>query len=84
VSYMRPQPPTKRHWTNEGTFRIEPVILGGSWHAELWFNDVKLGTYSRDITAAESISDGKHDQVLGFEVSRLNVPRSPEDWNGFR
>jgi hypothetical protein len=72
------------HWTNIGTFRIEPVTLGGSWHVVLWFNDANLGTYSYPETAAESISDGKHDHILGFEASRLGVPRSPDSWNGFR
>jgi hypothetical protein len=72
------------HWTNQGTFRIEPVILAMSWHFVLWFNDKNLGTYSYPHTAAESISQGKHDEGLGFDASRLGVPSNFEQWNGYK
>lgn len=75
------------HWTPEGTFKIEPVILGGSWHYRLWFNKndliSDLGVYSYASTAAESIGQGNHDQALGFAASKLGVPVLLKDWNGF-
>jgi hypothetical protein len=72
------------HWTNKGTFKITPVMLGGSSHCELWFNDVRLGTYSYVFTAASSIGTGEHDQALGFAASKLGVPELARDWNGFK
>lgn len=71
------------HWTPEGTFKIEPVILGGSWHYQLRFKGALLATYSYASTAAESIGNGEHDQALGFAASKLSVPSSPQGWNGF-
>lgn len=75
---------TITHWTKEGTFKIEWVILGGSWHYRLWCNTTDLGVYSYPFTAAESIGLGKHDQALGFSASSLGVPPAISDWNGFR
>lgn len=79
---LAPKPWT--HWTNKGVFKIVPVMLGGSPHSELWFNDRRRGTYSYVYTAAESISRGEHDQALGFEASKLGVPVMAGDWNGFK
>ena len=72
------------HWTNRGTFKIEPKVLGGSWHVELWFGDQRLATYSYIQSAAESISRGDHDEALGFPASMLGVPSDFKKWNGFR
>jgi hypothetical protein len=89
-SYIYRMAPIGEHYRNYsqrtklGTFRIELVILRGSWLIILWFTDTRLGTYNLPSTAAKSISDGKHDQILGFEAATLGVPRSPEDWNGLR
>lgn len=69
------------HWTNKGAFRIEAVVLGGSVFCKLWFNDQHLATYTYAFMAAESISKGEHDQMLGFKASGLNVPVSVKDWN---
>ncbi len=75
------------HWTSDGTFKIELVILGGSDHYQLWFNkddlSINLGVYSYPFTAAESIGRGDHDQALGFAASKLGVPAALKDWNGF-
>jgi hypothetical protein len=72
------------HWTREGVFKIEPIVLGGSLHFRLWCGDTDLKVYMRPSTAARSISEGAHDQTLGFAASGLGVPASPDDWNGFR
>ena len=69
------------HWTSKGVFKIEAVILGGSFFCELWFGDRRLATYAYGITAAESISRGDHDQALGFKASELGVPSLVKDWN---
>jgi hypothetical protein len=73
---------TWTHWTREGTVKIETVILLGALHFRLWFGETDLGVYLSLITAATSIGEGKHDQRLGLAVSRLEVPPSPNDWNG--
>jgi hypothetical protein len=70
------------HWTREGTLKIEPVKLLGALHFRLWFGETDLGVYLSLFTAAASIGEGKHDQRLGLMVSRLDVPPSPNDWNG--
>ncbi len=70
------------HWTREGTFRIEPVILSGSWFYKLWLNKVDLGVYGYAFTAAASINQGAHDEALGFGASKLGVPAAVKDWNG--
>lgn len=82
------------HWTREGTFKIAPKMLGGSWHFELWFKekvandrvakDIFLATYSFPSTAAQSISEGEHDQALGFLASALFVPKDHGEWNNLR
>jgi hypothetical protein len=72
------------HWTSDGTFRITPKILGGSLFCELWFKEIKLGTYNLPSTAAKSLSEGKHNQEIGFKASALGVPSDPDKWNGFR
>lgn len=72
-----------KHWTKQGTFRINAAILGGSWHFILSLNDKQIGTYSYLFSAAESIGRGDHDQELGFPASRLDVPTNPESWNDF-
>ena len=81
---MMQAPKPWTHWTNKGTFKIVPVMLGGSPHCELWLNETRLGTYSYVFTASASISNGEHDQTLGFEASKLGVPESAADWNGFK
>jgi hypothetical protein len=75
---------SKSHRTRSGTFKIELRVLEGSDHYILWFNDKELGAYSFAPTAAASISGGKHDQVLGFEASKLGVPASLALWNGLK
>ena len=74
------------HWTNQGTFLIEIVSVGGSWTCRLWHekdqNKTDLGLYFYASTAAESIGQGKHDQTLGFAASSLGVPPAVKDWNG--
>jgi len=79
------------HWTREGTFKIIPKMLGGSWHYELLFKttaindivakEIRLATYSFPSTAATRISEGKHDHELGFPASELGVPTDPDKWN---
>jgi len=73
-----------RHWTPNGTFRIETVILLGSPNYLLWFNQVELAVYELPGEAAKSISSGEHDKTLGIPASALSVPESPEEWNGFK
>jgi hypothetical protein len=73
-----------RHWTGNGTFRIEPKRLAGSWFYELWCNDRSLGTYAFVDTAAGSITRGDYDEALGFRSSELGVPSDADAWNGFR
>jgi hypothetical protein len=41
-----------------------------------------LGLYLSPLTAAESISEGQHDQMLGLAGSSLGIPVTVEDWNG--
>lgn len=78
-----PLPAELSHWTREGTFTIRPKILRGLLFWELWFNKIRLGTYNFRLTAAESISEGKHDQELGFKASALGVPSDPDKWGWF-
>jgi hypothetical protein len=73
-----------QHWTKLGTFRIEPVVLGGSWHYVLWCGETNLGPYSYPWTAAASVGEGKHDRTLGFDASTLGVPPDLRAWNGFK
>lgn len=63
---------------------ITPKPLRGMLFFELWFKEINLGTYNFRSIAAESISEGKHDQELGFKASALGVPSDPNKWNGFR
>lgn len=78
-----PLPRDLSHWTNEGTFRITPKLLMGELFWELWFREIRLGTYNYLSTAAESVSEGKHDQELGFKASALGVPSDPDKWEWF-
>jgi hypothetical protein len=75
---------TKSHQTRSGTFKIEHRVLEGSDRYILWFDDKELGAYGFAPAAAASISEGKHDQILGLEASRLGVPLSLALWNGGR
>jgi hypothetical protein len=72
------------HWTSEGTFRITPKVMHRMLFFELWFKEINLGTYEFRSTAAESISEGKHDQEIGLKLSALGVPSDPDKWSGFR
>lgn len=71
-------------WTKRGTFRIEPIVLVGSWNCYLWFNDQYLGVYSFAETAAKSISFGHHDQILEFQASKLGVTPNLNEWSILR
>ena len=72
------------HWTKEGTFKITRTTMAKSLFYKFFFMDVDLGLYCTHLKAAESISEGKHDQQLGFKASSLGVPSDPDKWNGFR
>jgi hypothetical protein len=73
---------SKSHRTRSGTFKIEHCVLDGSDHYILWFDEKELGAYSFAPAAAVSVSEGKHDQILGLEASKLGVPASLALWNG--
>ncbi len=72
---------SKSHRTRSGTFKIEQRVVDGSDHYILWFNDRELGSYGFAPAASASISEGKHDQILGFEASKLGVPASLALWS---
>jgi hypothetical protein len=78
-------PDTVTHWTNQGTFLIEEVFIGGSWNYHLWHekdkNKTDLKLFTDFDTAAESIGQGKHDEALGFAASALGVPPLVKNWN---
>jgi hypothetical protein len=75
---------SKSHRIRNGAFKIEHRVLEGSDRYILWFDDKELGTYNFAPAAAASISQGKHDQILGFEASKLGVPAPLALWNGFK
>ncbi len=76
------RPTEYRHWTPKGTFKITRKTLQGSWFYDLWFRETYLGMYCFLPTAAQSISEGVHDQKIGLQVSALGVPSDPDKWNG--
>jgi hypothetical protein len=73
---------SKSHRARSGVFKIEHRVLEGSDRYILWFDEKELGAYSFAPAAAASICEGKHDQILGFEASKLGVPASLALWNG--
>jgi hypothetical protein len=72
---------SKSHRTRSGTFKIEHCVLDGSDRYILWFNERELASYDLAPAAAGSISEGKHDHILGFEASKLGVPTSLALWS---
>jgi hypothetical protein len=72
--------------TEQGTFLIEKDFVAGSLVFRLSHEKHQaksyLGLYLSPLVAAASISEGQHDDNLGFAGSSLAVPLSVEDWNG--
>lgn len=77
-------PPVVYHWTNRGTFRIEPKILAASLWCALVFKDRELATFEKPWTAAERLHAGDFDVALGFSAAEAGVPADWEKWNGLR
>jgi hypothetical protein len=72
--------------TDQGTFLIEQDFVAGSLVFRLSHEKDQaksyLGLYLNPLIAAGSISEGQHDEKLGFAAASLNVPSAVEDWNG--